>query len=385
MNDNVTLRVNGREWNGWTSVRIGAGIERLARDFSVEITRQWPGDEGITTLQPRIKNGSKVEVLIGDELVITGWVEATPVRYDARSVSTGIAGRSLTADLIDCAAVYSGGQWKKRTLEQIARDLCAPYGVTVRWELSDKESSAAFPGFTLDHSETVYEALVRASRARGVLMTSNAAGELVFSRAASTATDELVLGENLLTLDFEEDFRDRFSEYTVKGYARANGAEGDDIDAKSIVSRKGTATDSDVTRYRPMIIIADSKITAKDAQARALREQRRRLAKSITFEAEIDGWTRKDGQLWMPNLLVTIDASKYAIKTTELLVSKVTLILNDQDGLKTRVSLAPREGFLVPVESDRKNRKGGDSNGGIDALVEDYYRRHPERTPPWKE
>ena len=45
MNDNVTLRVNGREWNGWTSVRIGAGIERLARDFSVEITRQWPGDE----------------------------------------------------------------------------------------------------------------------------------------------------------------------------------------------------------------------------------------------------------------------------------------------------------------------------------------------------
>lgn len=89
MNDNVTLRVDGREWNGWTSVRIGAGIERLARDFSVEITRQWPGDEGITTLQPRIKNGSKVEVLIGDELVITGWVEATPVRYDARSVSTG--------------------------------------------------------------------------------------------------------------------------------------------------------------------------------------------------------------------------------------------------------------------------------------------------------
>ncbi|PJW22540.1 late control protein D, partial [Escherichia coli] len=27
MNDKVTLRVNGREWNGWTSVRIGAGIK----------------------------------------------------------------------------------------------------------------------------------------------------------------------------------------------------------------------------------------------------------------------------------------------------------------------------------------------------------------------
>ncbi|MWR24036.1 phage baseplate assembly protein [Escherichia coli] len=377
MSNTVTLRTDGRLFSGWTSVSVTRSIESVAGYFELGVNVP-PGTD-LSGLAP----GKAFTLEIGGQIVCTGYIDSRRRQMTADSMKITVAGRDKTADLIDCAAVYSGGQWKNRTLEQIARDLCAPYGVTVRWELSDKESSAVFPGFTLDHSETVYEALVRASRARGVLMTSNAAGELVFSRAASTATDELVLGENLLTLDFEEDFRDRFSEYTVKGYARTNGAEGDDIDAKSIVSRKGTATDSDVTRYRPMIIIADSKITAKDAQARALREQRRRLAKSITFEAEIDGWTRKDGQLWMPNLLVTIDASKYAIKTTELLVSKVNLILNDQDGLKTRVSLSPREGFLVPVESDRKNKS--DNNGGIDALVEDYYRRHPEKTPPWKE
>ncbi|HFO6565850.1 TPA: phage baseplate assembly protein, partial [Escherichia coli] len=313
MSNTVTLRTDGRLFTGWTSVSVTRSIESVAGYFELGVNVP-PGTD-LSGLAP----GKKFTLEIEGQIVCTGYIDSRRRQMTADSMKITVAGRDKTADLIDCAAVYSGGQWKNRTLEQIARDLCAPYGVTVRWELSDKESSAAFPGFTLDHSETVYEALVRASRARGVLMTSNAAGELVFSRAASTATDELVLGENLLTLDFEEDFRDRFSEYTVKGYARANGAEGDDIDAKSIVSRKGTATDSDVTRYRPMIIIADSKITAKDAQARALREQRRRLAKSITFEAEIDGWTRKDGQLWMPNLLVTIDASKYAIKTTELL------------------------------------------------------------------
>ncbi|EGF7273886.1 baseplate protein [Shigella flexneri] len=377
MSNTVTLRTDGRLFTGWTSVSVTRSIESVAGYFELGVNVP-PGTD-LSGLAP----GKAFTLEIGGQIVCTGYIDSRRRQMTADSMKITVAGRDKTADLIDCAAVYSGGQWKNRTLEQIARDLCTPYGVTVRWELSDKESSAAFPGFTLDHSETVYEALVRASRARGVLMTSNAAGELVFSRAASTATDELVLGENLLTLDFDEDFRDRFSEYIVKGYARANGADGDDIDAESIVSRKGTATDSDVTRYRPMIIIADSKITAKDAQARALREQRRRLAKSITFEAEIDGWTRRDGQLWMPNLLVTIDASKYAIKTTELLVSKVTLILNDQDGLKTRVSLAPREGFLVPVESDRKSR--GDGNDGVDDLVEAYFRRHPEKTPPWKE
>lgn len=377
MSNTVTLRTDGRLFTGWTSVSVTRSIESVAGYFELGVNVP-PGTD-LSGLAP----GKKFTLEIGGQIVCTGYIDSRRRQMTADSMKITIAGRDKTADLIDCAAVYSGGQWKNRSLEQIARDLCTPYGVTVRWELSDKESAASFPSFTLDHSETVYEALVRASRARGVLMTSNAAGELVFSRAASTVTDELILGKNLLTVDFDEDFRDRFSEYIVKGYARANGADGDDIDAESIVSRKGTATDSDVTRYRPMIIIADSKITAKDAQARALREQRRRLAKSITFEAEIDGWTRKDGQLWMPNLLVTIDASKYAIKTTELLVSKVTLILNDQDGMKTRVSLAPREGFLVPVESDRKNKS--DNNGGIDALVEDYYRRHPEKTPPWKE
>ena len=129
MNDDVTLRVNGREWGGWTSVRIGAGIERLARDYSVEITREWPGGDGVTSLQLRVKNGDRVEVLIGDDLVITGWVEATPVRYDARSISTGISGRSITADLIDCAADPT--QFNGLSLIQVAASLAKPFNIDV--------------------------------------------------------------------------------------------------------------------------------------------------------------------------------------------------------------------------------------------------------------
>ena len=174
MNDNVTLRVNGREWNGWTSVRIGAGIERLARDFSVEITRQWPGDEGITTLQPRIKNGSKVEVLIGDELVITGWVEATPVRYDARSVSTGIAGRSLTADLIDCAAEPT--QFNGRSLVQIAQALAAPFGIEV---VNSDAPSGVIPDVQPDHGETVIEVINKILGQQQALAYDDPHGRLV--------------------------------------------------------------------------------------------------------------------------------------------------------------------------------------------------------------
>lgn len=375
--NNVELKVDGKIFSGWTSVTVNRSIETMAGYFDLGVNVQTSTD--LSSLAP----GKPFTLSIDGQTVITGYTDGRRRQMGADSMKITIAGRDKTADLIDCAAIYKGGQWKKRTLEQIARDLCQPYGVVVRWELTDAESAAPFTSFTLDHSETVYEALGRAARARGVLITSNAAGDLVFTRADESHSDRLVLGENLLSVDFDEDYRNRFSEYTVKGHGRSNGKVGDTVDARTIASQKGTATDSAITRYRPMIILADSKIDAQSATARALREQRRRLAKSVTFEAQLDGWTRSNGQIWMPNILAEIDASKFAIQTGPLLVSKVVLTLDDREGVKTTLTLAPRDGFLVPVEKDRKGKSSGSnaSAGGIDALAEEYYRNHPEKRP----
>ncbi|ELQ9142484.1 baseplate protein [Salmonella enterica] len=377
MMNNVEMKVDGKIFSGWTSVTVNRSIETMAGYFDLGVNVQTSTD--LSSLAP----GKPFTLSIDGQTVITGYTDGRRRQMGADSMKITIAGRDKTADLIDCAAIYKGGQWKKRTLEQIARDLCQPYGVVVRWELTDAESAAPFTSFTLDHSETVYEALGRAARARGVLITSNAAGDLVFTRADESHSDRLVLGENLLSVDFDEDYRDRFSEYTVKGHGRSNGKVGDTVDARTIASQKGTATDSAITRYRPMIILADSKIDAQSATARALREQRRRLAKSVTFEAQLDGWTRSNGQIWMPNILAEIDASKFAIQTGPLLVSKVVLTLDDREGVKTTLTLAPRDGFLVPVEKDRKGKSSGSnaSAGGIDALAEEYYRNHPEKRP----
>lgn len=375
--NNVELKVDGKIFSGWTSVTVNRSIETMAGYFDLGVNVQTSTD--LSSLAP----GKPFTLSIDGQTVITGYTDGRRRQMGADSMKITIAGRDKTADLIDCAAIYKGGQWKKRTLEQIARDLCQPYDVAVRWELTDAESAAPFTSFTLDHSETVYEALGRAARARGVLITSNAAGDLVFTRADESHSDRLVLGENLLSVDFDEDYRDRFSEYTVKGHGRSNGKVGDTVDARTIASQKGTATDSEITRYRPMIILADSKIDAQSATARALREQRRRLAKSVTFEAQLDGWTRSNGQIWMPNILAEIDAAKFAIQTGPLLVSKVVLTLDDREGVKTTLTLAPRDGFLVPVEKDRKGKSSGSnaSAGGIDALAEEYYRNHPEKRP----
>ena len=95
----VRLVVNGQEFGGWKSVRIEGGIERQARSFDLEVTDRWPGQ---TDIPRRIRPFDACQVFIGNDLVLTGYVDATPIKYDGKSVGVGVKGRSKTADLVDC-------------------------------------------------------------------------------------------------------------------------------------------------------------------------------------------------------------------------------------------------------------------------------------------
>lgn len=212
MNNTVFLRVNGRDWGGWTSVRISAGIDRIARDFNVSITRQWPGGEDV----PPVKNGDSVEVLIGDDLVITGWVEALPLRYDAQTIMTGIVGRSKTADLIDCSA--SPAQHNGKNLFLIASALARPFGVDV---VDAGAPAAAVIEAQPEHGETVVDCLNRLLGQAQALAYDDERGRLVLGRPGSMkAATALVLGENILSCDTERSVRERFSSYRLLPYIR---------------------------------------------------------------------------------------------------------------------------------------------------------------------
>lgn len=44
MTDNrVEVRIGGRRFGGWKSVRIETGIEQLSRAFALEVTEKFPG------------------------------------------------------------------------------------------------------------------------------------------------------------------------------------------------------------------------------------------------------------------------------------------------------------------------------------------------------
>ncbi|ENB6028570.1 baseplate protein [Shigella dysenteriae] len=348
MNDNVTLRVNGREWGGWTSIRIGAGIERLARDFSVEITRQWPGGDGVASLQPRVKNGDKVEVLIGADLVVTGWVEATPVRYDARSISVGISGRSLTADLIDCAAEPT--QFNGQSLVQVASALAKPFGIAV---INAGAPGGAIPGVQPDHGETVIEVLNKMLGQQQALAYDDPRGRLVIGGIGSgRAHTALVLGQNVISCDTEKSIRERFSTYQVSGQRAGND---DDFGAATTTALRAKTTDASIGRYRPMAVQQTGQATGASCIARAEFESRQRAARTDETTYTVWGWRQGDGSLWQPNQRIIVYDPVCGFNNRELLISEVSFT-KDNNGTLTELRVGPPDAYLPEPEEDGKKR-----------------------------
>lgn len=348
--DQIRVRVGGRVFVGWTGGRIGAGIERAARDFSITMTR--PRD-----LAPRpgfvgkVVAGDRVEVLIGTELVMTGHVDALPVSYDDQQVSFSMSGRSLTADLVDCAATHAGGQWRGRTLGQIAVDLAKPYGVVV---VDRGVSGAALLEHQVDPGETVLESINRMLPLRQLLAFDDPQGRLVLDRVGSErAHTALVLGENIKSGDSARDFTECFSEYRVSGQRSGN----DDDFAAGPNRQQGVVTDARVRRRRVLMIKQSGQATVASCREQARFERDRRAARPFETTYTVVGWRQGDGSLWRPNLRVRVWDDWMGFAGAEMVVSEVGYIFGEQ-GKLTELRVGPAAAYMPePAENTSRRRQ----------------------------
>ncbi|QLI80786.1 baseplate protein [Chitinibacter fontanus] len=350
----VRLTVDGRDFVGWKSVSITAGIERVARDFTLEVTDRWPAAGGAAVRQ--IAAGAKCELYIGSDKVLTGFVDATPVRYDASSVSVGVSGRSKTADLVDCACL-GARQYRGQKLEAIAKALAAEYGVSV---LASVDTGAAIADWQLDPTETVFEAIDKLLKPKQIWATDSPAGELVLIRVpGEKVATRIELGKNILECDAGLDFKDRFSEYIARGQAAGD----DDQSGAAKTQISATSKDGTIKRKRVLAISMQGQATNADCKTRVEFEQAYRFAQSLKSTYTVQGWRDEAGQLWRPNTRVWV-LDEVVGFDDELLITEVTYSLSNE-GMRSVLTLAPASGYAKRDDDgsadDKKSRKGKDS------------------------
>lgn len=364
----VTIRTGGRELKGWTDVSITAGITMAARSFSVGVTYRWP--EAKTVLNA-FELGDPCEVWIGGDPVITGYIFANPISYGANFVRVQVSGRSKTADIIDCcpmaaavsSAVSTGdtspwasmalvgpsgpvsapatpraAQWRNQKLEQIAADLCAPYGVEVVAQVSTGEPIAQH---AVQPGETVFESISRLLTIGQLMATDDEAGRLVFTKpgALGEASGGLELGVNILSGSMKRDASSVFSSYVVEGQC----AGSDLAFGAAAAHLRAEVEDVETKRYRMLALTHSGSLSPDLCRQIASFEQRRRRALLRAVSYTVVGWRDAQGKLWRPNTLVAVKDGLFGFERT-LLLSEVTYSLSEQ-GMSATLNLAPQEAF----------------------------------------
>jgi prophage tail gpP-like protein len=350
----ITLRVDGQIYSGWQKVRITRSLRDIAGDFELSLTRKLD-NPSIMTIKPL----SACTVHIGNDLVLTGYVDDFIPSYDAREVSWVVQGRSKTSDLVDCSAIYKTGQWQDATLERVARDICAPFSIDVVVEC---DVGTAFPRVAIEQGETCFELLDRLAKQRAILLTTNESGALVLTQASAAVMGaSLILGENIMAARGAFSMRDRASEWIVKGSSYGGGKTWDSTAVATIGGQKATVIDPDVTRYRPRIIIAEDVTTVAGASKRGQWQKQRSMGEGTQTEITVAGWRTQgmegnSGPLWRINRMCPIKDEIQGLDESWLIVN-VTLMEDDKNGREAIINLMPRDAMLIPVEVPKKQAK----------------------------
>lgn len=360
----VTLSVDGLDYAGWKKVSISAGIERQARDFSLDVTWRWPGQD----TEIPIKQGTPCEVRIGADLVLTGFIFATPVRYDASSVTRSIAGRSRTADLVDCAAINQPGQWRGQSVQQVVQALAEPYGIQV---LSEVPDTTKLTEHSIEPGETVFESIDRLLTLSRLLSTDDASGRLIIVRpgSAGRAVDALQLGQNVLSGSAQLDFSGVFSDYKVVGQRAGT----DDTFGEEASEVQASVTDPRAPRKRVMLLQESGQITPELAAARANWERGSRMGEALATTYTVQGWRQSNGQLWKVNMVVAVRDPLIGFDR-DMIISEIEYRL-DEGGTLATLTVAPPEAFEPEPKdphSARKLKKGGKADNFEYLLPADY-------------
>lgn len=328
----VLLTVDGTEWGGWQGYRINLGMQQLSGQFDLRLTERWVGQDERRALRA----GAPCSIHYDGELLMTGYLDSVISTYSSEDHSISVTGRDKTADLIDCSAPST--QWIGRGLADVARELCAPFGITV---IDQANSNQPFRSLKPNDGETVFDMLDHAARIRGVLLITNGKGDLLITRAGrEQVNDALRLGSNIFTASGTFDLSNVFSTYTLKGQQ-----PGDDFtfgEVSSAVLAK--ATDKRIKRHRPLTMIADSPLDGAGARERVKWERNVRWGRSQSITYTATGHRQSNGELWRSNQLVPVFDEYQFLAGDQRLITDLTYILDDQ-GERTDLTVMPREAF----------------------------------------
>ena len=349
----LTLKISGRSLSGWTQIRVTRGIEQCPPDFEISMTELYPGEAQSLVVQPF----DQCQLLIGTDIVITGYVDRYAPGITASGHTIEVSGRGKCQDLVDCSAEWPGGQISGSSVLGIAQKLAQPYGITVA-ALDDVGGS--IPQFNLCIGETAFEIIERICRYRALLAFEQADGSLALARVGTKSmASGFTEGQNVQAAKIIYAGDQRFSVYQC--FLQSMDVLNDIGDGGNL---RGTATDPNVPRNRKRYIVSEAGGGGLEvAQQRIKWDAARRAGRAQMVTITTDSWRDSAGKLWEPNQLVKVALPGLKLPSAQLCIGSVTFKRNENGTtadlvLMTPNSFMPEPVLLQPIPPDVPNLAG---------------------------
>jgi prophage tail gpP-like protein len=350
--DTISIIIGGQSFTGWQSAKITVSCERMPPSFDLIATDRNPDTGALAVLPP----ASPCQVMIGSDLVITGYVDRYLPRIGARQHDVRIMGRGKTEDLVDCSItsdILNGMQISTSSLLDLATRIASKFGAPTPIAVTSLAggnvpvtalNSGAPLVFNATLQQTPYEILEEVARYAGVLIYEGPDGSLILANVGTSSMGSgFSQGVNVQSADAAFTMDQRYSEYLpVLMSTNMFGQQG--IGGTSFPK----AFDNGVPRFRPLFVVSEQFQWGQSfAEKRAQWEASRRWGRSNVLNATCDSWRDASGALWRPNAFAPIDIA--ALKLGKLqqpwVIGTISFIIDPERGRVAEVMLMPKEAF----------------------------------------
>lgn len=337
--DELSLVIGGRRISGWDSVRVTCGIERLPNDFEIGLLDYYPP----TNETQLVKAGDSCEVFLGEDRVITGYIDTWNGKINKTQHEISVTGRGKCQDLVDCSANWPNNVINRSNALQIAQKLASRYGI----QASSNIPSSQFeniPQFTLNWGESSQQVIERTCRWSALLYYELSDGNLFLTRVGTqVAASGVAQGVNIEDANYSDSMADRYSEYI--GVSLSISPMGGDYQPVQLAQARDP--EAKKMRYRNYITLIDSNlITARREQESINWEMNRRYGRAKTLRVVVDSWRDASKKLWQPNTLIPINIPVFGLVEKQWLLSEVVFTRN-QEGTKAILTLMLPEAFVA--------------------------------------
>lgn len=321
--EQVNLTIDGVDFTDWDSITITRSI-----DTTPIVTVNAPWEPANLDFRQRVKPFGFQEMIanVGGAVLFTGVMLGSNPSSSGTASKVVTSGYGITGVLNDCTMPSSAFpiEYNGLNLEEIARDLCEPFGIDVVFEGAAGNS---FDKVSLNETDKIMQFLSKLAKQRNFVISETVDGELWFLKSTEGGEPVAVLtsGESPV-FEISAGFDPQQYYSHVTGIAPTTSEDGEG---------------AQVTKPNPHVtgVLRPLTFQVDDSKNESLTDAvdtkiARMFANMASWSVSVPTWLDATGALWEPNTTVEVTAPHAMIyNQTELLVRSVEF--NASGGART--------------------------------------------------